>query len=258
MSPGEAEGPFLWELVSAPWAPAPTLWFPPGNPVVLVRPDLVDHKDTSGALSPLCACMNLRVSTEPGAGVAVPLSDEVISEVGRNRAYLPCSPKTCFPGQGRHLAASKTHAGGDGQNSCGCRQTCTVERPVPWALSSDPPRTRSFKWGRRKGKPDFLEKEMKGGCPELSYGGRCLLQQEGWRIDNRENPPLPTLQRIKKGKDTKEPARGRRNEKNSLVWGQGLFLPSSLILSLPLACCSGSRAESPGGRGGWVGSVKAT
>lgn len=112
--------------------------------------------------------------------------------------------------------------------------------------------------GRRKGKPDFLEKEMKGGCPELSYGGRCLLQQERWRIENRGNPPLPTPQRIKRGKDTKEPARGRRNETNSLVWGQGLFLPSSLILSLPPACCSGSRAESPGGRGGWVGSVKAT
>lgn len=38
--------------------------------------------------------------------------------------------------------------------------------------------------------------------------------------------------------------------------GQGLFLPSSLILLLPPACCSGSRAESPVGRGGWVGIIR--
>lgn len=57
-------------------------------------------------------------------------------------------------------------------------------------------------------------------------------------------------------KNTKEPGKGRRNEKNSLVlyyWRleQGLFLLSSLILSLSPACCSDSRAESPEGKGSW-------
>lgn len=38
------------------------------------------------------------------------------------------------------------------------------------------------------------------------------------------------------------------------VLGQGFFSLSPLILSLLPACCSGSRAESPEERGGWVGS----
>lgn len=108
--------------------------------------------DTFGALSPFRPFLEIRVSGSLGRRWLRLLEDEVIPEVGRKQASLPCSPKTCFPGQGRLLAASKAHARGNGHSSCGCRQrTCMPSVLFLWLSPMTSPGPGAFNWAGGRG-----------------------------------------------------------------------------------------------------------